>query len=218
MPTVAAVFDAFGTVVHIRRKHHPFRKLLRIGAQQGRKPSASDLHCLMTSSLALEEAAEVFGIRLSSQQLTALQDDLDDELESILVYTDAVEALQLLKAEGMVTGVCSNLAAPYGPVLRRLLSDMDGFALSYEVGEMKPHERIYREICHQLGRRLGANLTAPRGQVVMVGDSLQCDQNGPRAVGISGHYLDRTGAGSFSDLVQFAEHVIRDKRAGESRG
>lgn len=218
MPIVAAVFDAFGTVVHIRRKHHPFRKLLRIGAHQGRKPSASDLHCLMTSSLALEEAAEVFAIRLSSQQLTALQDDLHDELESISVYTDAVEALQLLKAEGMVTGVCSNLAAPYGPVLRHLLSDMDGFALSFEVGEMKPHERIYREICHQLGRRLGADLTAPYGQVVMVGDSLQCDQNGPRAVGISGHYLDRTGAGSLSDLVQFAERVIKDKRLGESTG
>ena len=85
---------------------------------------------------------------MSSQQLTSLQDDLHNELESISVYNDAVEALQLLKGEGMVTGVCSNQAAPYGPVLRHLLSDMHGFALSYEVGVMKPHERIYREICH----------------------------------------------------------------------
>ncbi|AIB37890.1 HAD family hydrolase [Pseudomonas simiae] len=218
MPIVAAVFDAFGTVVHIRRKHHPFRKLLHIGAQQGRKPSVSGLHCLMTSSLSLERAAEVFGIRLSSQQLMALQDDLLDELESISVYADAVEAQQLLKAEGMVMGVCSNLAAPYGPVLRHLLNDMDGFALSYEVGLMKPHEGIYREICRQLGARLGSDLTTSGDKVVMVGDSLQCDQKGPRAVGISGHFLDRTGAGSLSDLVQFAERVIKGKRLGESRG
>lgn len=117
------------------------------------------------------------------------------------MYNDAVEALQLLKAEGMVTGGCSNQAARYGPVLRHLLSDMDGFALSYEVGVMKPHERIYREICHQLGIRLGSDLTALGDKVVMVGDSLQCDRIGPRAVGICGHYLDRAWAGSLSDLV-----------------
>jgi hypothetical protein len=55
------------------------------------------------------------------------------------VYPDAIDALRLLKTEGIAPGICSNLAASYDPVLRQLLSEVNGFALSYEVGEMKPH-------------------------------------------------------------------------------
>ncbi|MGX1181568.1 HAD superfamily hydrolase (TIGR01549 family) [Pseudomonas sp. IAP-CY TE4608] len=211
MPIVAAVFDAFGTVVHIQRKRHPFRRLLRIGAQQGRKPSAGDLHHLMTSGLGIEDAARFFGITLCHEQMKSLQHDLDVELESITVYPDAIEALRLLKARGIATGICSNLALPYGPVLRRLLNDVDGFALSYELGMMKPHEGIYRDICRQLGVRPELGMNPSDNRVVMVGDSLQCDQNGPRAFGISGYFLDRTGTGSLSNLARFAELVIEDK-------
>lgn len=217
MPIVAAVFDAFGTVVRIQRKRHPFRRLLRIGAQQGRRPSGADLRRLMTSSLNLEDAAELFAISLSSQQLMSLQQDLQQELESISVYPDAVEALRLLKAEGIVSGICSNLAAPYGPVLRSLLGEVEGFALSYELGMMKPQEGIYRDICCQLGVRPDWEVTASGERVVMIGDSLQCDQVGPGAIGISGHFLDRKGAGVLSNLVQFAQLVIDDNRSGESR-
>ncbi|MDO7901662.1 HAD family hydrolase [Pseudomonas sp. K1(2024)] len=212
MPIVAAVFDAFGTVVHIKRKHHPFRRMLRIGAQQGRRPSGADLHCLMTSNFALEDAAEHFGITLSLRQLTSLQHDLDDELESISIYPDAVDALQMLKAQGIATGICSNLAAPYGPVLRTLLCDVEAFALSYEVGMMKPQEGIYRNICNQLQVRLNRGVAASDERVVMIGDSLRCDQIGPGAVGISGYYLDRKSAGALTNLVQFAQLVLEDKR------
>lgn len=212
MPIVAAVFDAFGTVVHIKRKHHPFRRLLRIGAQQGRRPSGADLHRLMTSNFALEDAAERFGITLSLRQLTSLQHDLDDELESISVYPDAVDALLMLKAQGIVAGICSNLAAPYGPVLRKLMCDVEAFALSYEVGMMKPQEGIYRNICDQLKVRPNRDVAHSDERVVMIGDSLQCDQIGPAAVGISGYYLDRKGAGGLTNLVQFAQLVIEGKR------
>lgn len=218
MPIVAAVFDAFGTVVHIQRKRHPFRRLLRIGAQQGRQPSGADIHRLMTASLNLEDAAELFGISLSWQQLVSLQHDLQQELESISVYPDAVEALGLLKAEGIASGICSNLAAPYGPVLRSLLGEVEGFALSYELGMMKPQEGIYRNICRQLGIRQHLEMTPPGERVVMIGDSLQCDQIGPGAIGISGHLLERRGSGALSNLVQFARLVIGDNRSSESRG
>ncbi|MGE8450437.1 MAG: HAD family hydrolase, partial [Pseudomonadales bacterium] len=169
MPIIAAVFDAFGTVVRIERKRHPFRQLLRIGAQQGRKPNAGDLHHLMTSSLTLEDAAELFGISLSADQLKSLQHDLDVELESISLYPDAIEALRMLKDRGIATGICSNLALPYGPVLKSLLGDMDGFALSYELGMMKPHKGIYRDICHQLGVSPELDMKPSDDRVMMVG-------------------------------------------------
>lgn len=114
MPIVAAVFDALGTVVQIKRKHHPFRQLLREGARQGLRASASDLHKLMTTAFSLEAAAEYFGISVSADRMQALQDDLNEEVASITVYTDAIDALCLLKSEGVSIGICSNLAQPYG--------------------------------------------------------------------------------------------------------
>ncbi|TNB78787.1 HAD family hydrolase [Pseudomonas sp. Fig-3] len=209
MPIAAAIFDAFGTVVQIECKRHPYRQLLRIGALQGRRPSAADLHLLMTSSLDLDAAAETFGICVSPAQMTSLQHDLEEELDSITVCPDATDALRLLKAEGIATGICSNLAAPYGPVLRQLFSEIDGFALSYEVGEMKPHPGIYRDICHQLGVNPARGMPPSGERVVMIGDSMQCDRDGPGAIGISGFYLYRKGRGSISCLMQFAEHVMK---------
>lgn len=212
MPISAAIFDAFGTVVQIGRKRYPYRQLLRLGALHGRRPSAADLYRLMTSSLNLDAAAETFGICVSAAQMTSLQHDLEDELDSITVYPDAINALRLLKAQGIATGICSNLVAPYGPVFRRLLSEVDGFALSYEVGEMKPS--IYRDICHQLGVNPAQGMPPLGERVVMIGDSMQCDRDGPGAIGISGFYLDRKGGGAISSLMQFSEHVIEINRAG----
>lgn len=208
VPIVAAIFDAFGTTVQIKCKRHPFRQLLRIGAKQGRKPRAADLHCLMTSSLGIERAAELFGISLNANELRSLEHDLVEELESITVYPDAIEAFRRLKAAGVATAICSNLASPYGPVLRRLLGDVDGFALSYELGMMKPHEGIYLDVCNQLAVRPQWDHSPSAERVVMIGDSRPCDRDGPRAVGISGYYLDRSGGGEIADLVQFVELVV----------
>jgi FMN phosphatase YigB (HAD superfamily) len=211
MPIVAAIFDAFGTAVQIGRKRHPFRQLLRIGAEQGRRPSIGDIQTLMTSSLSLEQAAECFGINVSPEQMLSLQRDLDDELASITVFPDAVDAMRLLKSRGILLGICSNLAQPYGPVLRNLLPEVDGFALSFELGVMKPDAGIYHGICHQLGVRPIWDMGASSDRVVMIGDSLKCDQDGPRIIGISGYFLDRRGAGPFSNLLRFAESVIEQR-------
>jgi hypothetical protein len=48
----------------------------------------------------------------------------------------------------------------------------------------------------------------------MIGDSMQCDRDGPGAIGISGFYLDRKVGGAISSLMQFTEHVIEINRAG----
>ncbi|ARD13734.1 MULTISPECIES: HAD family hydrolase [Pseudomonas] len=211
MPIVAAIFDAFGTVVHIGRKHHPFRQLLRMGTEQGRRPSTADIQTLMTSSFSLGQAAERFGIDVSPEQMLSLQRDLDDELASITVFPDAVDAMLLLKSKGILLGICSNLAQPYGPILRNLLPEVDGFALSFELGVMKPDAGIYHDICHQLGVRPLWDMGASSDRVVMIGDSLKCDQDGPRRIGISGYHLDRKGAGRFGNLLHFAKSVTGDE-------
>lgn len=213
MPIVAAIFDAFGTTVEIGRKCHPFRQLLRLGAEQGRRPTPADIHTLMTSSFLLAEAADHFGIIVSPERMKALQQALDEELASITIYPDAIDALHLLKLEGISIGICSNLAQAYGPVLRHLFQEVDAFAFSYELGVMKPHAGIYREICDRLGVPPSWDMKASSDQVVMIGDSLRCDRDGPRAIGISGYHLDRTGAGRINSLTQFAELLVEQQSA-----
>lgn len=46
------------------------------------------------------------------------------------------------------------------------------------------------------------------GRVLMIGDSVRCDRDGPRDVGVIGFHLDRSGRGKIQDLVQFARMVI----------
>ena len=80
---------------------------------------------------------------------------------------------------------------------------LDAYAFSCEVGAMKPDVKIYRETCNLLA---ASPLTTS-----MIGDSLRCDRDGPRAFGINGFYLDRArGMGDYADLVEFALDVLHN--------
>ncbi|WP_186511846.1 hypothetical protein [Pseudomonas marginalis] len=46
----------------------------------------------------------------------------------------------------------------------------------------------------------------------MIGDSIRCDRDGPRAVGIMGHHLDRKGGVRITDLSQFAKLIADANR------
>ena len=54
-----------------------------------------------------------------------------------------------------------------------------------------------------------AGATAP--VVWMVGDSTRCDRDGALAVGIEGHYLDRSGASAIQNLEQFQISCLSDR-------
>ncbi|MFF7061552.1 HAD-IA family hydrolase [Pseudomonas sp. NPDC008258] len=203
----AVIFDLFGTLLEIRNRQNPYRRLLRLGSQQGRGSSPDDIRWIMTNACGLQEAADFFGIKLSSIQLAELQRCLDDEIESITPFEDALPAIELLRHRKIRIGVCSNLGGPYCPAVRSLLPGLDGYALSAEVGLMKPDVAMYQHICTQLevapSQLPGSN--AP--QVLMIGDSRRCDADGPRAVGIEGHHLDRSEAGRICDLREFVAGI-----------
>ena len=196
----AVIFDAFGTILSIGQSSHPYRQILRAGVAQGRRPRPADIELLMTRPLDLRGAAEHFGIAMSEQDLQVIQGALDDELATIEPYPDALQAIELLRERGMKVAVCSNLAQPYGAAVRRCFPGLDGYALSYEVGAMKPDPAIYLDACQQLRVEVD--------QVVMIGDSQRCDRDGPAAVGIRGYYLGRGGGGDYADLLSFALDVV----------
>lgn len=208
----AVVFDAFGTLVNLQSKRHPFRQLLKEGVLGGRRASSNDVRVLMSNPWSLREAADQLAIRISPTRLQALQDDLDREVASIIPFEDGIEAVALLRAEGVRVGICSNLCEPYGAAVLQAFPELDGYAFSYQVGAMKPDALIYQSICASLAVSPGELFGDQKEQIAMAGDSLKCDRDGPRAVGMLGFHLDRSGRGELRDLVHFAQLVI------ESRG
>lgn len=207
MAITAVIFDAFDTTLRIGTPMHSYRRLLREGAKHGRRPSPGDLHKLMTIDAGLREAADILGIQVAATRMAEIESDLQREIESIEVFQDARDAIALLYEHGVATAICSNLAASYGPAVKKLLPDFNAYAFSYELGVIKPDPTIYRSVCHDLGVVPG-HLFEDAAQVAMIGDSLRCDRDGPRAIGIKGFYLNRSGTEEIRDLMQFAKLVV----------
>lgn len=98
--------------------------------------------------------------------------------ESWVPFADTVEVLTRLADAGMPIGIVSNIAFDLRKVLALHGVDhlVDAYALSYEVGAIKPDPRIFRAALDPIG--------VPAGDVLMVGDSEKAD-GGARALGCS---------------------------------
>lgn len=181
----AVVFDVYGTLAEIGDKRAPFRKLLKIGERQGRRPSPADAEKIMAAPLGLSSAAYLLGIELVPADASVLEEDLRAELESIRLFPDTLATLDALRARGVRLGLCSNLAVNYAqPIIDLLQGRMDALTWSFEAGAIKPSPMIYAKACEALG-------CAP-ADVLMVGDTASADVDGPRAFGMQALLLDRS--------------------------
>lgn len=180
----AILFDVYGTLVEIGDKRAPFRQLLHIGARQGRLLQQEDASLLMGRPVGFHEAAKLLGIRLTQGELKHLESDLRAETASIEPFADTVPTLQELKRRGFKVGLCSNLARDYAaPVIAALTVPLDARVWSFDAGAIKPNPAIYELACRQL------NCTP--GEIIMVGDTIDADVEGPRAIGMQALLLDR---------------------------
>jgi FMN phosphatase YigB (HAD superfamily) len=208
MPIKFVLFDAFGTLLQIPQRRHPYRQLLKEGIRQGRRPQPDDLHQILTRDLDLAGSANLFGIKISTEHMADLQRNLDADLSSIQPFDDGLLAVERLKIEGIKVGIASNLAAPYGTPVRRLYPSMDAYGFSFALGAMKPHAFMYRATCELLEVDTD---DFSDNTVAMIGDSEQCDRSGPRNVGIRGFLLNRQGGKDFSSLTDFADAVLNSQ-------
>ncbi|MDL9938325.1 HAD-IA family hydrolase [Gordonia sp. ABSL1-1] len=105
----------------------------------------------------------------------ALYDRVVDP-DSWRIFADTESALRRLAAAGVQVGVVSNIAFDLRAVLARHgLADLVGtYALSYEVGVIKPDPLIFQTALDALA--------VPATQALMIGDSEKAD-GGARAVG-----------------------------------
>ena len=202
--SAAVIFDAFGTLLQIREGRHPYRRLIKVGIEQGRRPRPDDARRIMTNPWDLCDTAEAFGIEVPEKMIQELTADLEAEVAGIVSYPDAVDAVAALQEAGMAITVCSNLALPYAAAIKRHFPTLEA-VFSFAAGAIKPELEIYKACCQLLA--------VQPSEASMVGDSLQCDCDGPRALGIHGYHLDRTGGlGHFSNLMQFAQHLLQGRQ------
>lgn len=189
MPTQAqaVLFDVYGTLVEISDPKRPFRELLNLALE--RNPSLDRKRCaraLMSTRTSLRSAASTLGLRLSSHEEASLAEALAADLGGARLYPEAIGVLTHLRNIGVRVGVCSNLAHPYvAPASRLLEPYVDVHVWSCEVGLVKPEREIYLLSAARLG-------VAPE-TVLMIGDNLEADVNGPRSAGMSAMLIRREG-------------------------
>lgn len=212
----AVIFDVFGTLLNIRSGVHPYRQLLREAIRHGRRPRADDAQNIMTFNGGLSACADHLEIQIQAHRLVEIEAALDEEVNAIEAFPDALEAVEILQQQQLRVGVCSNLAQPYGRAVTKCFPTLEAYTFSYEVGMTKPDPLIYSTACESLG--LNSIQILGSQQVVMVGDSLRCDCHGPRQVGMVGVHLERSPLGRISDLISFVSLMVASQSSQQGEG
>jgi HAD superfamily hydrolase (TIGR01549 family) len=179
--TRAVAFDAFGTLVHIGRKRHPFERLIRQARDR-----AQVLPSPMAQPIGLADYAAALGLPHPDAELAAL----DEELATIGLYPDTLDTLRRVRDQGMKVAVASNLAMPYAAPLKALLGDLiDVWHFSFDAGTIKPERAFYAGLTAKLG--------CEGDELLMVGDTWRDDIVGAVDAGSRAKWLDRDGRASY---------------------
>jgi HAD superfamily hydrolase (TIGR01549 family) len=99
------------------------------------------------------------------------------------IYDDVLPALDDLRSRGLLVGLLSNTARDLEVFVRHHGLEVDAVLTSRVHGKTKPHESIFLRMLELLE-------VAP-GEAAMVGDTVEDDVEGARAVGMQAVLLDR---------------------------
>jgi HAD superfamily hydrolase (TIGR01549 family) len=116
------------------------------------------------------------------------------------LYEDVLPTLAELRRLGLRVGLVSNTGRDLDEFVAHHGLDVDAAISSRAHGKTKPHESIFRAILERLG-------VEPR-EAAMVGDSLEDDVEGARALGIRAMLVDREDR-----HPEWGEGRLRDLRA-----
>ena len=101
------------------------------------------------------------------------------------LYDDALPVLDELRERGLRIGLLSNSSRDLDDFVAHHGLVADAVLTSHAHGKTKPHESIFRAMLELL--------EVDAGEAVMVGDTLDDDIEGARAVGMQAVLLDREG-------------------------
>ncbi len=193
----AVVFDLYGTLVEIRNKTHVYHRLIEKSA------NAEELgHLVLTKMISFAQLAQMISPDRKID-FRAYQLDLLKELGSVVPYPETFDVLERLRGR-FPLGLISNVAMPYVKAfsdlgLDRFMNRLD-CSFSCECGMKKPEKQIY-QVTAQIMR------VAPQ-EILMVGDSIECDVLGPRTAEMNSVLLDRTGKLDFPEKISSLEGIF----------
>ena len=101
------------------------------------------------------------------------------------LYDDALPVLDRLRDRGLLIGMLSNSSRDLAEFVVHHGLHADAVLTSHGHGKTKPHESIFRAMLDLLG--------VQAEEAVMVGDTIEDDVEGARAVGMRAILLDREG-------------------------
>ncbi len=109
------------------------------------------------------------------------------------LYQDVLPVLELLRSTGYAVGVVTNMSRPGEDVAEGMgfKGKVDFTLSSMDVGASKPDPRMFRAALSRAG--------VEPGEAVHVGDQLETDIDGARAVGINPVLIDRHAASADYD-------------------
>ncbi len=120
-----------------------------------------------------------------------------EDSENFDLYDDVLPVIARLRAHGLRLGLVSNSGREIADFVAHHRLDVDCAITSRAHGWAKPHESIFRAALELLG--------VAAGEAAMVGDSVEEDVEGARALGMQAFLIDRESrhdptAGALADL------------------
>ena len=105
--------------------------------------------------------------------------------ENFELYEDVLPVLDALRERGMKLGLISNSARDVAAFARHHALEIDAGISSFHHGKAKPHESIFRAVLDLLD--------VEPDEAAMVGDAVEDDVEGARALGMRAVLVDRLG-------------------------
>ena len=105
--------------------------------------------------------------------------------ENFELYGDVIPVLAELRAAGLKIGLVSNSARDVRAFAEHHGLDIDAGISSFHHGKTKPHASIFRAVLDLL--------EVPPHEAAMVGDTVEDDVEGARAIGMQAVLVDRLG-------------------------
>ena len=113
--------------------------------------------------------------------------------ENFELYDDVLPVLDVLREHGLKIGLVSNTSRDLDAFVEHFSLPVDAWVASGKHGKVKPDPTIFRVVLEALGVEPSA--------AVMVGDSLEDDVEGARALGMRAYLVDRDGRTGGADAL-----------------
>ncbi|KXX66929.1 HAD family hydrolase [Flammeovirga sp. SJP92] len=199
------VFDLYNTLIEIKKSNHFFLKLFKSSQDGFGLDASSYLQLVMKNDL--NKLRTLLPLEFSNLYDERLN-DLTNELESVIIYTEVIDVLRDLKQNFRIF-LISNLASPYKePVFNNNLDHyFEKMIFSCDYGYLKPNDKIFKEI-----EKITNNEPS---EILMIGDSFKSDIIGARNMKWNYLKINRTTPISkgyeIQDLREIKKHIAQPK-------